>query len=85
MSIKELIALAAIRSGKRQQQLAVEMGHTNTSRISHIATGRLEANASEIIYFASKAGLQPIKTLAEIEAQRHPELAFVWSAMGVAH
>lgn len=78
MNIAELIALASIRSGKQKQTLAKEMGHADKTRISKIATGRLRADASEIVYLAEAAKLPPIKVLAAIESERHPALAFVW-------
>lgn len=78
MTIAELIALATVRSGKHKTELAKEMRHTDSTRLSKIATGRLRAHASEVIYLAQAANLPPIKVLAEIESQRDPELAFVW-------
>lgn len=79
MRINELIALAAVRSGKRQKELAAEMGHNNATRISKLGSGKLEADASEIIYLAHEAKLPEVKTLAEIEAERHPQLAAMWT------
>lgn len=78
MNISELIALAKVRSGKTQKVMAEEMGHKVTTRISKLGTGRLAADASEIIYLAQAAHMQPIEVLADIESQRHPELAQVW-------
>lgn len=78
MKIAELIALAKVRSGKSQKEMAQEMGLNNPNIISKIATGTREATASEIAYFAVQANLDPLKTLGEIEAERNPELAWVW-------
>lgn len=78
MSIAELIALAAVRSGKRQKAMAEEMGHSDSTRLSKLSSGRLSADASEIVYLAEAAELPPIETLARIESERHPELAQVW-------
>ncbi|MDP2034195.1 MAG: hypothetical protein Q8K29_12355 [Polaromonas sp.] len=78
MSIAELIALASVRSGKRQKALAEEMGHSDSTRLSKISSGRLSADASEIVYLAGAAELPAIETLARIESERHPELAGVW-------
>lgn len=78
MDIAELIALAKVRSGKTQKVMAEEMGHKVKTRISKLGTGRLSADASEIIYLAQAAQMQPIEVLADIESQRHPELAAVW-------
>lgn len=78
MKLAELIALAKVRSGKTQTTMAIEMGHGSKTRLSHLAAERLYADASEIIYLAEAAHMQPIKVLAEVEAERHPELAHVW-------
>lgn len=78
MMIKELIAIAKVRSGKTQDAMANEMGHTGKSRLSNIAAGKLKADASEIVYLAQAAKMEPISVLAEIESERHPELASVW-------
>ena len=79
MRMNELIALASVRSGKKQKELAVEMGHNNATRLSRIRNGFLEADASEIVYLAHEAKLPEVKTLAEIEAERHPQLAAMWA------
>jgi len=78
MLLKELIAIAKVRSGKTQEAMAEEMGHSGKSRLSNIAAGKLKADASEIIYLAQAAKMEPISVLAEIESERHPELAAVW-------
>lgn len=78
MNVTELIALAKVRSGKSQKAMAEEMGHAHAKRISKISTGQLEADASEIVYLAQNAKMPPIEVLADIESQRHPELAAVW-------
>ncbi len=78
MQIAELIALAKVRSGKSQKAMATEMGYTHAQQVSKLASGVKMANASEIIYLAEAAHMQPIKVLAEVEAERHPELAHVW-------
>lgn len=78
MQMAELVALAKIRSGKQQQTLADEMGHNNHTRISKIAKGAAQPDASEIVYLAEAAKMDPIKVLAEFESERHPELAAVW-------
>ena len=81
MQIKELIALASIRSGRTRGRLSEEMGHKARSRLSKIATGVLQPDASEIVYLAQAARLPEIETLAEIETERHPELAEVWESV----
>lgn len=78
MQMNELIALASVRSGKRKGVLGAEMGHSDETRLSKIASGRLKADASEIIYLAETAQMPPIEILAEIESERHPELAKIW-------
>ena len=78
MQIAELIALAKVRSGKSQKEMATEMGYIHPQRISKLSKGELEANASEIVYLAEKANMKPIEVLAEFETQKHPQLAGVW-------
>ncbi len=78
MLIAELIALAKVRSGKSQKVMAEEMGYTNAAQVSKLATGVKAPDASEIMYLAQAAKMQPIEVLADIESQRHPELAAVW-------
>jgi hypothetical protein len=81
MALNELIALASIRSGKKKKVLAEEMGHADETRLSKIGSGRLRADASEIVYLATAANLDPIKALADVERERHPELANVWDRL----
>lgn len=81
MSIAELIALASVRSGKKNKTLAEEMGHHDSTRLSKLATGRLSPDASEIVYLATQAKEPPLPTLAKIESERHPELTAVWKAV----
>lgn len=78
MNIAELVALAKVRSGKSQKEMALEMGYTNPAQMSKLASGIKAADASEILYLAEAAHMQPIEVLAEFESQRHPELAAVW-------
>lgn len=78
MKIAELIALAKVRSGKSQKDMAEEMGYSHGNYVSKIAKGVKAPDASEIIYFAKEANMPPIKVLADIESERHPELAHVW-------
>lgn len=78
MDMAELIAIASIRSGKKKGALGAEMGHSDETRLSKMASGRLKADASEIVFLADAAKMPPIKVLAEIESQRHPELAKIW-------
>lgn len=78
MQTAELIAMAKVRSGKSQKDMAAELHHTHPTRISKISSGEAAPNASEIIYLATAAKMDPLRVLAEIESERHPELAYVW-------
>jgi len=80
MNIAELIALAKVRSGKSQKAMAEDMGYNNPNQVSKLATGIKAPDASEILYLAQAAKMEPITILAEFESQRHPELAAVWRA-----
>ncbi|MDZ4100701.1 MAG: hypothetical protein U1E12_03380 [Hydrogenophaga sp.] len=83
MEIAELIALAAVRSGKTRKELAEEMGATG-QKLSKLSAGEHKPNASEIIFLASQAKLPPLKTLAEIEGELHPEFAAIWKKVAKA-
>ena len=78
MKIAELIAVAKIRSGKDQKELAAEMG-ISADRLSKIAKGKYQASASEIIYLATEAKTDAIRALADIEMEREPQLAAAWT------
>lgn len=84
MDISELIALATVRSGKSRGELALEMGYKNQSQLSKLSAGEKKPNASEIVYLAVQAKLDPVKTLAEIEEQSHPEFAAIWQRIKTA-
>ena len=78
MKTEELIAIARVRSGKEQRQLAAEMG-ISADRLSKIAKGKYQASASEIIYLATEAKTDAIRALADIEMEREPQLASAWT------
>ena len=80
MRIAELIAIAKIRSGKEQQQMAVEMGIT-ASRLSAVAKGKLQPSASEIAYLAQQAHTDPLRAIADIESEREPKFAPIWESL----
>lgn len=84
MNIAELIALATVRSGKSRGELAAELGYKNQSKLSKLSAGENKPTATEIIYLAEKAKLPPVKTLAEIEAEMHPEFAAIWNKVAKA-
>ena len=81
MELAELIAIASVRSGKTRGVMAKEMGHKSQSRISRLSAGQLVPEASEIVYLAHEAKLPEMQTLAEIEAERHPQFAKMWKAI----
>ena len=74
MRVAELIAIAKIRSGKEQQQMAAEMG-VSASRLSAVSKGKLQPNASEIVYLAQQAQTDPLQAIADIETEREPKFA----------
>ena len=78
MKIAELLAIAKIRSGKEQQEMAAEMG-IDASRLTNIGKGKLKANASEIAYLAHLAKTDPLRAIAEIESEREPRFAPMWA------
>jgi hypothetical protein len=78
MTMAELIALATVRSGKSKGELARELGYPHQSKITRLANGDTEPNASEVVYLAGAANLPPLETLAELESAAHPHLAQAW-------
>jgi len=63
---------------KVKKEMAAEMGYSHPQQVSKLASGVKAPDASEIIYLAKAAQMQPIKVLADFESERHPELAHVW-------
>ena len=79
MNIKILIELARENSGLSLGELAEEIGK-NRNRISEWRTGKQIPDANEIAYFANKAGLPVLETVAEIEASMNSRYAPIWQA-----
>lgn len=77
MEIRKLIDEAAKVSGQTQMQIAQELG-VKPARISEWKSGERKPDANEIAYFASKAGLPILETVAEIEAERNSRYAPIW-------
>lgn len=77
MNIQELIDLAATSSGQTQAQLASELT-ISPARISEWKSGKRTPDASEIAFFAEKAGLPVFETVAQLEAQLNARLAPTW-------
>jgi DNA-binding XRE family transcriptional regulator len=80
MKIAELLAIAKIRSGKEQQQMAAEMG-IDPTRLTNIGKGKLKANASEVAYLAQQAQTDPLRAIADIETEREPKFAPIWQRL----
>jgi transcriptional regulator with XRE-family HTH domain len=77
MNIQNLIDQAKTESGLSMGELAKGLGRSQ-SRLSEWKAGKQKPDASEIAFFAEKARLSVLETVAEIEAQLRPELAEVW-------
>jgi len=77
MNIKDLIDAASANSGKAQKDFAQELGIQPT-RLSEWKSGKCKPDANEIAFFAEKAGLPVIQTVAELEAELHPRYASLW-------
>lgn len=77
MDIRELIDDAAKSSGQTQAQIADELG-VKPARLSEWKSGVRKPDANEIAYFANKAGLPVLKTVAEIEASMNSRYASIW-------
>lgn len=78
MKIAELLAIAKIRSGKEQQEIAADMG-IDPSRLTNIGKGKLKPNASEVAYLAQLAKTDPLRAIAEVESEREPKFAHMWA------
>lgn len=77
MKISELIDAAKKNSGQSLGELARELGR-NQTRISEWKKGERTPDASEIAFFARKAQLRVLETLAEIEMAINPQFADLW-------
>ncbi|MBV8471709.1 MAG: helix-turn-helix domain-containing protein [Burkholderiaceae bacterium] len=81
MTLQELIKAAADKYGN-QGDLAEMLG-VRRSRISEWKAGNHKPETSTIVRLAELADLPVMETVAEIEAQLHPEVAASWlSALG---
>lgn len=77
MKLAELIDAASKHSRQSQLQIAGELG-IKPARISEWKSGVRTPDANEIAFFADKAGLPVIQTVAEIEAELYPQYASLW-------
>lgn len=77
LDVRLLIDLARQRSGMSFGEMAKELDRSQ-SRISEWRAGRVKPDANEIAYFATKAGLPVLQTVAEIEAQLDDRYASIW-------
>ena len=75
-----LIDMAKSKSGLELQQMANELGYDKT-RITKLKRGACALSATEIKYYASKAGLPFEETIGELEIARDPTAAKVWNAL----
>lgn len=78
MNTLQLIELAKKNSGLSLGQMAKELGIQQT-RISEWKKGLFKPEAGELAYFAEKAGLPILETVAEIEEQFDPRFAHIWA------
>lgn len=77
MNVKELIDAAVQTSGKAQSEFAQELG-VQPARLSEWKSGKCKPDANEIAFFAEKAGLSVMATVAELEAELNPRYASLW-------
>lgn len=78
ITVVSLIDAAKEKSGQSLGDLARELDR-NQTRISEWRKGTAKPDANELAFFADKAGLPIIQTVAEIEADLHPRYASIWS------
>lgn len=77
MNIENLIDAAKEKSGQSLKDFAKEL-RKSPARISEWRSGNQKPDANEIAFFARKAQLKVLETLAEIEMSLHPEFANIW-------
>lgn len=77
LDVRLLIDLARQKSGMSFGEMAKDLDRSQ-SRISEWRSGRVKPDANEIAYFAAKAGLPVLQTVAEIEAQLDDRYASIW-------
>lgn len=77
MTLQDLIEAAAMRAGT-QAKLAERMGKS-PARVSEWKAGKHKPEAGEIVQLAELAGLPPLSTLAEIQAQLDTKHAEIWA------
>lgn len=78
MNITDLINLAKKNSGMSLGQLANELS-VRQARLSEWKSGERKPDANEIAFFADKAGLPVLETVAEIEEQFDPRFSHIWA------
>ncbi|WP_290901851.1 helix-turn-helix transcriptional regulator [Aquabacterium sp.] len=77
LDVRLLIDLARQKSGMSFGEMAKDLDRSQ-SRISEWRSGRVKPDANEIAYFATKAGLPVLQTVAEIEAKLDERYASIW-------
>lgn len=78
MNIKELIDQAKLTSGMTFGDMSKEIGVLQ-SRISEWRRGKFTPNAGVLAYFAEKAGLPVLETVAEMVSQQDPRFREIWA------
>lgn len=78
MNVKELVSAAEAKKGRKE--LAREMG-MNPNRLSDWKAGSRKPDATEVLYMAAAAGLEPEATLAEVMAELDPRYRGIWANM----
>lgn len=77
MKIRELIDCATAATNQTQGEIAQELG-VKPARLSEWKSGQRKPDADEIAFFAEKAGLSVLTTVAEIQASFNPRYAEIW-------
>lgn len=78
MKIRELIDAAVKHSGQTQGEIAAEL-MVKPARLSEWKSGDRKPDANEIAFFAEKAGLPVLETLAEVEAELDARYSHIWA------
>ena len=78
MNTKNLIDLAKNKSGMSLGLMAEELG-VRQERITEWKNGKFAPSAGVLAYFAEKADLPVLQTVAEIEVQLDNRFAHIWA------
>ena len=78
MDVRELVEAAEQAVGRRTLAAELKM---NPNRLSDWKAGSRRPDATEVLYLAARAGLEPEATLAEVMDSIDPRFNGLWNRM----